>query len=513
MKVEQNPGVKNNTILVTSASGFLGKKLCQILQRNYNVYGIRRQKDNGELPAVDLTDANAVMAYITLARPAIVIHTAGIAEPGRCEKDPVLAEKVNVTAVKNLIAACRKWKIRFILISTDYVFDGEKGSNYKKKDPRMPKNLYGRTKVQAEDIVGSYSDSLIIRVPILYGYNDENDKETFPVGVMKNLAKNQPVYVDNRQIRYPVLIDEAAVQIADSLYKNGIMHISSGQGVTKYEWAKVIADRFGYDKKFIQIRNDGSENRPPHVRLEISDGDALTSDVETGTRMMQKQMCCAFRLIYKSHADHDIYGKNVGQYRYRLGKSLGTCIPTAIIREIDYVVPVPSSGLYYAMGLAEEIRVPYLQALVKSDSETRSFQISDPGLREKMIRDKIHAIPQLLSGKSLALVDEAVFTGVTLKIVCDMVRACGAKKIYICIPTPFEKKECRQYVQPERRLLSEEVGDQTLEAYFQADGIFFQSHRVFLESIADIQGICFECFGQAEKRSHTDDCDRKSDAG
>lgn len=501
MEAKRKSGIENNTIVVTGASGFLGKKLCQILERNYNVYGIRRQKNDGRVLSVDLTDEDAVMAYISLARPGIVIHTAGIAEPDACEKNPELAEKVNVTAVRNLVAACRKWKIKLIQISTDYVFDGEKGCSYKKDDQRMPKNFYGQTKVRAEDIAGAYGSSLIIRVPILYGYNDENDKETFPVSVIRHLAKNEPVFADNQQVRYPVLIDEAAVQIADSLHKNGIMHISSSQGVTKYEWAKVVADYFGYNKKLIQIKNDPSKNRPPHVRLEISDGDALTSDVETGTQMMKKQMCCAFRLIYKSHANHDIYGENVGEYRYRLGKSLGKCIPSEIIDKIDYVVPVPSSGLYYAMGLAEEIRVPYLQALVKSDSETRSFQISDPGLRKKMIQDKICAIPQLLSGKNLALVDEAVFTGVTLRIVCNMVRACGAKKIYICIPTPNEKNACRQYVQPERKLLADEVGDRTLEEYFKADGIFFQSRRVFLESIAGIRDICSECFGQANQVS------------
>lgn len=496
MKAKQKPGIEKDTILVTGASGFLGKKLCQILKRDHNVYGIRRQKEDGGFPSVDLTDADALTAYISLTRPGMIIHTAGIADPDLCEKDPQLAEKVNVKAVRNLVEACRKWKIKLIQISTDYVFDGEKGSSYKKDDKRTPKNFYGYTKAQAEDIVGSYEHSLIIRVPILYGYNDENDKETFPVKVIRKLAKKQPVFVDNRQIRYPVLIDEAAVQIAHSLHEKGIIHISSSRGVTKYEWANVIADQFGYDKKLIQIQNDESKNRPPHVRLDISGADVLTSDVEAGTQTMQKQMCCAFRLIYNGHAYQDIYGKNVGQYRYQLGKSLGKCIPSAIVHEIDYVVPVPSSGLYYAMGLAEEIKVPYLQALVKSDSETRSFQILDPGLRQQVIRHNIHAIPQLLSGKNLALVDEAVFTGITLRLVCDMVRACGAKKIYICIPTPFEKKECRQYVQPQRKLLADEVNDQTLEAYFKADGIFFQAHSVFLESIADIRGICCACFGQ-----------------
>ncbi len=62
-------------------------------------------------------------------------------------------------------------------------------------------------------------------------------------------------------------------------------------------------------------------------------------------------------------------------------------------------------------------------------------------------------------------------------------------------------------MQPERKLLAEEAGDQTLEAYFQADGVFFQSHNVFLESVGDIRGICSECFGQGEKRSYADDCD------
>ncbi len=158
------------------------------------------------------------------------------------------------------------------------------------------------------------------------------------------------------------------------------------------------------------------------------------------------------------------------------------------------MVPVPTSGLYYAMGLAEKIKVPYMQSLIKPDSKTRSFQIADLALREKVIQDKIFAIPELLKGKTVAIVDEAIFTGITLRVVCDMVRACDAKKIYICIPTPVCKNICKQYVQPERSPLNQRYNNISFKEYFKVEGVFFQRYELFLNSISEIENICCECF-------------------
>lgn len=495
LEIKRKLGIDVNSILVTGASGFLGKKIYHVLKRNYNVVGIKGHSNkDAEFTAINLTNFDEIDAYIALTKPNLIIHTAGIAEPEKCMNDKNDAEKINVEAVKKLVQICQKRNIKLIHISTDYVFEGNKEEPYKKTDIRNPKNFYGETKKKAEDIVLEYKNSLIVRVPILYGYNDESDKKTFPITILEKLKKGEKIKADNLQIRYPVLIDEVAFSVADCMHKKGIIHISSGEGITKYRWAKTIAQEFGYDESLIQSVNGNVEDRPIHVCLDLGDEDYLLSNIREGTRILKKQLYCSFKLIYKSTANMNIYNKNVGNYRYQLGKCLGRSLPKNIIEKIDYIVPVPTSGLYYAMGLAEEINVPYLQALVKPDYKTRSFQLSDVSLREKVIQDKIYAIPEMLEGKSIALVDEAIFTGITLRVVCDMVRACGVKDIYICIPTPMCKNSCRQYVQPERKLLIEQMEDQDIKGYFKVEGVFFQEHDLFEKSIEDVENICYECF-------------------
>ena len=157
-------------------------------------------------------------------------------------------------------------------------------------------------------------------------------------------------------------------------------------------------------------------------------------------------------------------------------------------------MPIPNSGLFYAMGLAEQIRIPYMQALVKPDTTTRSFQISDIALREQVIRQKITPVRELLENKNIILVDEAIFTGTTLRIVCDMVKACGAGEIYVAIPTPICRNVCMQYVQPERRLLSWDVDEKEIVTYFKVNGVFFQTYDRFEESVLGLGNICKDCF-------------------
>lgn len=491
--------VEDFSILVTGASGFLGQKIYYILKRDFNVEGIRGTTSNGSFIAVDLTDIKSLDAYLELTKPKIIIHTAGIPEPEKCSENQSKAYTVNVEAVGNLVDACKKRNIKLIHISTDYVFDGLKEEEYSHNDARKPCNYYGETKKQAEDLVKEYENSLIVRIPIIYGYNNERDKTTFPVQIINKLQKNETVYLDNQQIRYPVLIDTVAIAVRKALGQTGIIHVTSAVPVTKYKWAKIIADEFNLDSKLI-CEKPFKEliNRPPHVKLKVEEKDFNVLDIYEGTKVLRKQMNCAFRLIYKGQANEVIYGKNIGQYRYDLGKKLGESLPNSVVEELDYVMPVPMSGLYYAMGMAEAIGIPYLQGLVKPDTSTRSFQIADFALRERTIRGKIHPIEAMIRNKTIALVDEAIFTGTTLRCVCDMVKACGAKKIYICIPTPLSETPCRQFVQPERKLLSHYIASDEIKNYFRVEEVFFQPLSNFKESIRGNDDICYECLGQLE---------------
>lgn len=489
-------GIEKDMVWVTGASGFLGQKIYHILKRNYDVVGTKGKSKNSEFTAIDLLNKEAIRAYVRLIKPSIIVHTVGIPEPEACEADREAADKINVGTVKNLVEICNESGIKLVHISTDYVFDGESTEEYGRNDKRFPKNYYGVTKLWAEEEVKKCKDSLIVRVPLLYGYNNIGDKATFPIKILEKIKQGEQVFLDNKQIRYPVLIDDVAFSVADSLHKKGIIHVTSGEPVTKYIWAKILAHEFGYDECLVQEDQDSSlEDRPKHVKLRVEEQDYLVTNAKRGAEVLRKQMACVFQLIYKSNPVEKAYGINIGNYRYELGKKLAYSLPKEIIKKTDYVVPIPNSGLYYAMGLAEQIKVPYLQALVKPDMMTRSFQISDIALREQVIRQKITPIRELLENKNIILVDEAIFTGTTLRIVCDMVKACGAGEIYVAIPTPICRNVCRQYVQPERRLLSWEVEEEDIVAYFKVKGVFFQTYDRFEKSICKVGNICRDCFG------------------
>lgn len=491
-EVLKDRGIKNDTILLTGASGFLGRKIFSLLKRRYSIKGICRREDyRGEYAKIDLTDYEKIKAYIELNRPQIIIHTAAIPDPDICETNKNSAKRMNVDVVGSLVEICNLRGIKLIHISSDYVFSGEKTLEYNLDDFCDPVNYYGKTKVAAEEIVKSCNDYLIIRVPILYGFNDENDKETFPIKVIKTLSSGRNLYVDNEQVRYPVLIDELAQVVEENLDKRGIMHVTSEKGVTKYQWAHILAKEFDLNGGLIKERNGSINKRPKHVKLSVRECGKQVSDIKVGTKVLKNQVGCVFKLIYKSAPQEVVFGYQVGSYRFSMGKRLGKIVPREILQKIDCIVPVPMSGLYYGMGVSEETGIPYVQALIKPQTNNRSFQIVDTGNREHMIREKISAIPELINNKTIALVDEAIFTGTTLKVVCDMVKACGVKGIYILIPTPMSRNRCGYYVMPNREMLAEKVRDMKL--FFGVTEVFFQENETYEETIKSIPNICYEC--------------------
>lgn len=488
-------GYEKCSILITGASGLLGKKIYHILKRQYHVIGTKHTSTYSDFYPLNLNDPNAVQAFFELNHPSIVINCAGIADPDICEANPDLAFQANVESVEILCKICKQYNSELIHISTDYVFDGDSYIEYSIGSQRSPRNYYGYTKMEAENIISKYENSLIVRIPIIYGYNDEYDKKTFPLQIIEALSQGKDVYLDGTQQRYPVLIDEVALMLSRSLGHTGIIHITSELAVTKFSWAKIIAKEYGLDETLIHENSFSHlENRPPHTKLELTDSSYRASDVVHGTQILKKQMYCTFKLIYSTHPGNYIYGKCVGEYRYNLGYQLGDSLPCDVINTIDCIVPVPTSGLYYAMGLSKRINKPYVQGLYKEDTSARSFQIADNQIREKIIRSKIMPIKPLIQGKRIILVDEAIFTGTTLKVICDICKACGAAKIYICIPTPPCYHRCMQYMRPERALITEYVQHNNLKDYFKVEGIFYQPFTTFQNSINDIPQICYECF-------------------
>ena len=165
-------------ILVTGANGFLGQHLTLYLShKSYDVVACSRGKCR--IPhqkafqyfSFDLTDANAVAAIIASSQPDVIVHAAAMSKPDECEMNQMKAYLVNVEGTVQLLINSEEVKSFFIFLSTDFVFDGERGM-YNENDAPKPVNYYGRTKLEAEEAVKEYENGwAIVRTVLVYGKN------------------------------------------------------------------------------------------------------------------------------------------------------------------------------------------------------------------------------------------------------------------------------------------------------------------------------------------------------
>lgn len=217
--------------------------------------------------------------------------------------------------------------------------------------------------------------------------------------------------------------------------------------------------------------------------------------IHTGLHAAIRQAHCAVSYLYRK-APEDVFGScTIGEFRFGLGKALANSIPLDVIKSVDMIVPVPETGKAYAKGLATTLGLPYVEGLYKADRK-RSFDIENFDERKEFLFSRLNVIPELLMGKSVIVVDEAIFTGATLKVVSYLLRQAGARRVYFAIPSPEARYECKFNMQPKRNLLSEYVRKEDLGSYFNVQAVYFQDDIAFIQSIEQDGPQCVACFIQ-----------------
>lgn len=282
-------------ILVTGGTGLLGRKVLRVLEKEHDVVSIARNSENfGEI--ADILDQKKIDLIFNSVRPETVIHLAAISDPEICEDNKEMAHKINVLGTEIITKSCKKWSAKLIFSSTDYIFNGV-DPPYDEYCQANPINVYGETKALAERIVlkNLGTSATIFRFSILYGFNSVNDRKTFVTEILSKLDKGESILADDNQIRYPVLIDDVAdsVRLALKDGLSGIYHLSSFRGITKYEWAKIIANTFNYESNIrISNRTDIRAKRPANAKLVNTKNDKIFSikEIENGLKAMKSQM-------------------------------------------------------------------------------------------------------------------------------------------------------------------------------------------------------------------------------
>ncbi len=248
-------------VLITGANGFLGYYLTEKLLSKDHVV-IATGKGDGRLPfqqgtnffyeSMDFTDPYAVHDVFEKHQPQIVVHGGAISKPDDCELNQWQAYLVNVEGTVTTLVNAAEQKSFFLFVSTDFVFDGETGM-YKEDDKTEPVNYYGKTKLEAEELVKDYEHGWsIVRTVMVYGKPILSRANILSI-VKEKLEKGERYNVVDDQVRTPTYVEDLATGIVQIIEKKatGVYHLSGKDVMTPYEMACKAADYLQLDKSLI----------------------------------------------------------------------------------------------------------------------------------------------------------------------------------------------------------------------------------------------------------------------
>jgi dTDP-4-dehydrorhamnose reductase len=240
-------------LLATGASGLLGSKIVKITRESYKLIPLYSSKPlNSNSLKLDITEREQVFSLFKKVKPDIVIHAASETNVDKCETEKEHAWKVNVDGTRNIAHACNKAEAKLIYISTDYVFDGEKG-NYQEHDKPNPINYYGFTKLEGEkQVINTCKNYVILRTSVLYGWHPW--KQNFATWIINQLKQNKEITVVENHYNSPTLADNLAKITIEVVQKDlqGLYHASGSERISRYQFAKQIAKTFNLDSNLIK---------------------------------------------------------------------------------------------------------------------------------------------------------------------------------------------------------------------------------------------------------------------
>ena len=263
-------------VLVTGGLGYIGKFICSCLKNKYDIVSTDCRKPEHiaeKFEYLDITDERQVKRQLLSIKPDTIIHLAGIKDLNFSQKNKELTYNINVCGTNNLISVCKDTGAKMIFLSTDYVFDGQKGM-YKEEDAVNPQTYYGFTKVEAEKSISESLDNyVIIRTGGVFGSYDGAMSPLFS-WLLDNLKAVKPVdaYTDVYNTPTPLEILGEGMDKVIKTKSTGLFHIAGPKKINRSDFFKKIAKHFGFDQALIRpVKNDStcqSFLRPRDISLD-----------------------------------------------------------------------------------------------------------------------------------------------------------------------------------------------------------------------------------------------------
>ena len=245
-------------ILIIGASGFIGRYLARRLTgtAGHEVFGTFRSsppvREGGSWHRVELTNTAELERVFRVSRPNVVVHLAAIADVGAAEREPDRATAVNVAATGVIVRLCRAQGARLVFVSTEYVFDGQRGF-YREDETPNPTTHYGRTKWEAERQVAELASQWsVLRTSIVYGWPLQEHRNFVP-WLIGRLQGGQPYRAASHVLRTPVYVEDLVDGIAKLVEEHypGIHHVAGRDWVSMYDFSLAVAEGFQLDSDLV----------------------------------------------------------------------------------------------------------------------------------------------------------------------------------------------------------------------------------------------------------------------
>lgn len=223
-------------VWVAGKDGLVGKAMIECLE----VMHIGTGKDD-----VDIENFPSIEEFFLKHHPTHIINCTAVVEVDKTENELLdKAKAVNIDGVENLARLAKKYDVKLMHISTDYVFDGTSASSYKEEDKTNPVNAYGKTKLAGENILFTICpEAVCVRTASVYGYGKKG-----LIDSLVELLKQQEVcsFVTD-QISSPTHADDLTKAVTYLFQSQGVFHFVNEGFCSRYElleFVKHLMDKY-----------------------------------------------------------------------------------------------------------------------------------------------------------------------------------------------------------------------------------------------------------------------------
>ncbi|MEZ4704188.1 MAG: amidophosphoribosyltransferase [Bdellovibrionota bacterium] len=231
---------------------------------------------------------------------------------------------------------------------------------------------------------------------------------------------------------------------------------------------------------------------------DVEPGEIVTVDVHGNLRSIffgneKKQACCIFEHIYFSRPDSTVFDQSSYQVRKRLGKQLAIEHPISA----DFVISVPDSGNYAALGYSEQSGIPFEFGFIRNHYVGRTFIEPKQSIRGFGVKVKLNPVSRLLKGKDVIVIDDSIVRGTTSKKIVKMLKDAGVRKVHLLVSSPPFKSPCFYGIDTpcQSELLAANMDGDQIEQFVGADSVRYLSlEGLYLAEQSATKKFCDACF-------------------